>query len=96
VGPSAVPEPGRRDNVAEQVVDLDASRRAIAHVTTLLSAEQAEVVLLRVVGGLSVHEVAAIVGRTPAAISVLQTRGLQRLATKLGDASRWARQSQPR
>jgi RNA polymerase sigma-70 factor (ECF subfamily) len=77
VGPS-------RDDPAQVVADTDASRNAIAQIRSLLPLPQAEVVLLRVVAGLSVSEVAAVVNRTPAAVSVLQTRGLQRLAVKLG------------
>ena len=45
-----------------------------------LSADQAEVVLLRVVAGLSVAEVAEIIERSPGAVRMLQHRGLQRLA----------------
>jgi RNA polymerase sigma-70 factor (ECF subfamily) len=44
---------------------------------------QAEVVLLRVVGGLDAAEVGAIVGKTPGAVRVLQHRGLSRLAEQL-------------
>jgi RNA polymerase sigma-70 factor (ECF subfamily) len=89
-------EPAREGDFAEQMAELDSSRRAIAHIRALLPPEQAEVVLLRVVAGLSVQEVSAVIGRSPAAISVIQTRALQRLAVKLGDPSRWARLSEPR
>jgi RNA polymerase sigma-70 factor (ECF subfamily) len=71
------------DDPQEAVADLDASRQAIGAITALLPPAQAEVILLRVVAGLSVPEVARVVNRTPAAVSVLQTRGLQRLAAKL-------------
>ena len=71
----------------EVVTDVDASRRAIHRITDLLPRHQAEVVLLRVVAGLSLAEVARVVNRTPAAVSVLQTRGLQRLAARLGSPS---------
>jgi RNA polymerase sigma-70 factor (ECF subfamily) len=54
-------------------------------ITTLLPPEQAEIVLLRVVGGLSADEVAALLGRRPGTVRVLQHRALRRLAKKLGD-----------
>lgn len=48
-----------------------------------LPRDQAEVVLLRVVGGLDTDEVARIVGKKPGAVRVLQHRALKRLATEL-------------
>ena len=48
-----------------------------------LPPDQAEVVLLRVVGGLDVESVAAIVGKKPGAVRVLQHRALKRLADQL-------------
>ena len=45
-----------------------------------LSRDQAEVVLLRVVAGFDVKDVATIMGKTPGAVRVLQHRGLQQLA----------------
>jgi RNA polymerase sigma-70 factor (ECF subfamily) len=83
--------PTQGTDLADVVADLDASRRAVEHIAALLPRLQAEVILLRVVGGLSVPDVAQIVGKTPAAVSVLQTRGLQRLASRVGDPARWER-----
>jgi RNA polymerase sigma-70 factor (ECF subfamily) len=78
------------DDPGELVADHDASRQAVRRISRLLPRDQAEVILLRVVAGLGVQEVAQIVGRSPAAVSVLQTRGLQRLAQRLGDdPARW-------
>jgi RNA polymerase sigma-70 factor (ECF subfamily) len=51
--------------------------------TAGLPRAQAEVVLLRVVGGLDAAEVGAIVGKTPGAVRVLQHRALSRLAEQL-------------
>ena len=73
------------DDPAKMVCDLDGSQTAIRTIGDLLTRSQAEVVLLRVVAGLTVPEVARIVNRPAAAVSVLQTRGLRRLATKLGN-----------
>jgi RNA polymerase sigma-70 factor (ECF subfamily) len=48
-----------------------------------LSPDQAQVVLLRVVAGLTVEDVAAIVGKKPGTVRVLQHRALKRLAEEL-------------
>jgi RNA polymerase sigma-70 factor (ECF subfamily) len=55
------------------------TERAIALISQL-PAQQAEVVLLRVVAGLDVPAVAAIVGRRAATVRVQSHRGLRRLA----------------
>jgi RNA polymerase sigma-70 factor, ECF subfamily len=44
---------------------------------------QAEVVLLRILAGFEVADVAKIVGKKPGAVRVLQHRALQRLAEQL-------------
>jgi RNA polymerase sigma-70 factor (ECF subfamily) len=88
--PDRLPEPGAGSSVtgsdpAELAIDSDSAEAAARRIAALLPREQAEVILLRVVAGLSVAETAAVVGRSPAAVSVLQSRGLQRLARRLGD-----------
>ncbi len=70
------------DDVLASVEGNEAARR----IAELLPADQAEIVLLRVVAGLSVDEVARLVGRRPGTVRVLQHRALQRLAKKLGDS----------
>jgi RNA polymerase sigma-70 factor (ECF subfamily) len=50
-----------------------------------LPADQAEVVLLRVVADLSVEQVSAITGRRPGTVRVLQHRALRRLAREIPD-----------
>jgi RNA polymerase sigma-70 factor, ECF subfamily len=72
---------GTEDQALARLGGEDAARR----LTELLPSDQAEVVLLRVVAGLSVDQVAALVGRRPGTVRVLQHRALQRLARKLGD-----------
>jgi RNA polymerase sigma-70 factor (ECF subfamily) len=69
------------DDVISGIRGEEAARRIHA----LLPSDQAEIVLLRVVGGLSVDEVARLVGRRPGTVRVLQHRALKRLAQKLGD-----------
>ena len=68
---------------ADAVVDLASTEDALRLVRKL-PALQAEVVLLRVVAGLPVAEVAEVVGRTPGAVRVACHRGLQTLAAWIG------------
>jgi RNA polymerase sigma-70 factor (ECF subfamily) len=56
---------------------------ATAFVTATLSPDQAEVVLLRVIGGLDVEQVAKLLGKRPGTIRVLQHRALRRLQAEL-------------
>ena len=53
-------------------------------VAELLPPDQAEIVLLRVVGGLDVATVAEITGKRPGTVRVAQHRALRRLARALG------------
>lgn len=56
------------------------ARDAAAELVAGLSAEQAEVVLLRVVAGFDPDEVSRIVGKSAGAVRVIQHRALRRLA----------------
>jgi RNA polymerase sigma-70 factor (ECF subfamily) len=67
----------------EQAIESIATSQAVALIRTLPRL-QAEVVLLRVVAGLDVPEVAAMVGLSPGAVRVTSHRGLRRLAQLLG------------
>jgi RNA polymerase sigma-70 factor (ECF subfamily) len=63
---------------------LDASDTEIAlRRVARLPPDQAEVVLLRVLGGLDVAAVAAILDKSPGAVRVLQHRALKRLAEQV-------------
>ncbi len=76
--------PGGGDPETETMTRLggeDAARR----LAELLPPEQAEIVLLRVVAGLTVDQVAELLGRKPGTVRVLQHRALRRLARQLGD-----------
>jgi len=64
----------------DQLTGDEALRVLLAPMTD----EQAEIVLLRVIAGLSVEEVAAIVGKKPGAVRVVQHRALKRAANALG------------
>ncbi|MGH9112278.1 MAG: RNA polymerase sigma factor [Acidimicrobiales bacterium] len=67
------------------VLDRLAVQEAIDTLVSDLSPEQAEAVLLRVVGGFDVLEVAQIMDRTPGSVRVLCHRALRRLATRFGE-----------
>ncbi|MGD9705867.1 MAG: RNA polymerase sigma factor [Acidimicrobiia bacterium] len=72
------------DQPEAEVAERDATSRAVAMVSRLLPEDQAEVVLLRVLGDLEVAEVAAVMGRTENWVRVTQHRALRRLADRLG------------
>jgi RNA polymerase sigma-70 factor (ECF subfamily) len=78
-GPT-VPDP------ADVVVQADATDAAIALVRTL-PPDQAEVILLRVVAGLDIAEVATLLGKSNGAVRVLAHRGLKRLGARLAARS---------
>lgn len=65
---------------AVDALDADAVRRQIVE---LLPPDQADVVLLRIVGGLDARHVAEVLGKRPGAVRVLQHRALRRLAKAL-------------
>jgi RNA polymerase sigma-70 factor, ECF subfamily len=75
-------EQSAHDDPAEAVLEAQSTRAALALLAEL-PADQAEVVALRVLGGLGVAEVARIVGKRPGAVRVLAHRGLRRLAKRL-------------
>jgi RNA polymerase sigma factor (sigma-70 family) len=64
--------------------DEEAARAALGRIAAL-PPDEAEVVLLRVVGDLSAEDVAAVTGRRPAAVRVLQHQGLGRLTEDLDE-----------
>ena len=70
------------DDPVAAVFETQSTRAALALLAEL-PADQAEVVTLRVLGGLEVAEVARIVGKRPGAVRVLAHRGLRRLARRV-------------
>jgi RNA polymerase sigma-70 factor (ECF subfamily) len=68
-------DPSPEDLVTTAIAGDDAARR----IANILSADQADVILMRVVGGLSVEDVARIIGKAEVTVRVLQSRGLKRL-----------------
>jgi RNA polymerase sigma-70 factor, ECF subfamily len=75
------------DDPAADALEAFSTRAALAMVATL-PADQAEAIVLRVVAGLGVDRVAAIMGKRPGTVRVLTHRGLRRLAERLGDGAR--------
>ncbi len=71
------------DRPDAEIVELLSAGAAMRRVAGMLTEAQAEVVLLRVVAGLPVDQVAAITGRPLGAVRGLQHRGLRRLAESL-------------
>ena len=75
------------DDPAADALEGFSTRAAVAMLATL-PADQAEAIMLRVVAGLGVDRVAAIMGKRPGTVRVLTHRGLRRLAERLGDDGR--------
>jgi RNA polymerase sigma-70 factor (ECF subfamily) len=75
------------DDPAADALEGFSTRAALALVATL-PAGQAEAIVLRVVAGLGVDRVAAIMDKRPGTVRVLTHRGLRRLAERLGDDAR--------
>ena len=76
--------PVQRD-IAEDIVEMDATNRALILVRSL-PPDQAEVVVLHVMAGISYADVAELMGRSPGAVRVLAHRGLRRLECELRGA----------
>ena len=76
------------DDPAGSAVDGMSGDAAVRRIVELLPHDQAEVVLLRVVAGLPVEQVADMLGRAPGTIRVQQHRALKKLAALLGGNDR--------
>jgi RNA polymerase sigma factor (sigma-70 family) len=85
VAPSALDLGPTRDDAAAGVEADEAWRDLLAHLAVLTD-EQREVVLLRVVAELSLEETAAVVGRTVGAVKALQHRAFSALRDRLRDS----------
>ena len=73
------------DDVAVAALEAQSTRAALALLAEL-PADQSEAILLRVLAGLDVAAVAAIMGKRPGTVRVLTHRGLRRLAARLESA----------
>jgi RNA polymerase sigma-70 factor (ECF subfamily) len=81
IDPETVSEERMGDVEEEAMTELE-TEDALARVATL-PPDQAEVILLRVLGGLPVAAVALIVDKRPGTVRVIQHRALRRLAEQL-------------
>jgi RNA polymerase sigma-70 factor, ECF subfamily len=80
-------DPAAPDDPAGAALEGISTRAALALIATL-PADQAEAITLRVLAGLDVRRVAAIMGKRPGTVRVLAHRGLRRLAERLGADAR--------
>ena len=60
------------------------SAERVGHLLAQLSPDQQNVVLLRVLGELTVEQVADVMGKSPGAVKALQRRGLETIRSELG------------
>jgi RNA polymerase sigma-70 factor, ECF subfamily len=82
VAPDELPPRPAGDDVEAEALERISTEEALAMIAAL-PPEQAEVVLLRVLGGFSAAEVGAMTGRRPGTVRVVQHRALARLARDL-------------
>jgi RNA polymerase sigma-70 factor (ECF subfamily) len=81
------PEPPEPIERAEDAADEALTRignEEVQRILTLLSPDQRTVLLLRVVGDMSIEDVATAVGKRPGAVKALQRRGLAAVKRELG------------
>lgn len=78
-------EHGPGGDPAWLVIEQLGVQRTIETLVADLAPEQAEAVLLRVLGGFDVAEVARITGRSPGNVRVLCHRALKRLAARMSE-----------
>ena len=72
------------DAPEDETIDKISGQQAASMITSVLRGDQAEVLLLRVLGELDVDQVAAIMQRTPNWVRVTQHRAVGTLAKRLG------------
>ncbi len=94
ISPGAIPDTATPDNtdLADEARATHEALRMIGR----LPADQADVVLLRIVAGLDVNEVAAVMGKRPGTVRVLAHRGLKRLAEILAADAKSCNDIDPR
>lgn len=68
------------DDTEAEALEATAAREAAVAIARSLPPDQADVVLLRVLGGLDVGQVAEVLDKRPGAVRALQHRALRRLA----------------
>ena len=81
------PEPPEPIDRAEDAADealVRIGNEEVRRVLSILSTDQRTVLLLRVVGDMSIEDVATAVGKRPGAVKALQRRGLAAIKRELG------------
>ena len=73
---------GRTGNTEEESMTSLATQQ-VRWIIGKLSSDQRDVLLLRILAGLTVDEVASVVGKTPGAVKALQARGLSSIRREL-------------
>jgi RNA polymerase sigma factor (sigma-70 family) len=71
------------DDPEGAVLDAHAARAAVQRIAAILPPEQVDVVLLRLLGGLTVDQVAEALGKRPGTVRVLQHRALRKLTKEI-------------
>jgi RNA polymerase sigma-70 factor (ECF subfamily) len=84
VDPVADPESQDVGEDPATIVEARILREDMVALFSALSPEQRDVLLLRVIGGLTIDEVAVIVGKSRGAVKALQRRGISALKKYLG------------
>lgn len=79
---SAESDPRFSDSAESEALDRIADREVV-HLIEALAPDQRAVLTLRILGDLSIPEIAAIVGKRPGAVKALQRRGLEALRKKI-------------
>jgi RNA polymerase sigma factor (sigma-70 family) len=78
------PEPREREEDAADKALAKIGTEEVERVLELLSEDQRAVLLLRVIGDLSIEDVAKALGKRPGAVKALQRRGLAAIKRELG------------
>lgn len=78
--PGSLPELSGGIDPEEMALGALSGRQAAGLIAGALTPDQADVVLLRLVAGLDVDEVAAVLGKRPGTVRVLQHKAVRRLA----------------
>jgi RNA polymerase sigma-70 factor (ECF subfamily) len=81
--PSLLQRAGETGNVEDEAIASLGTDWAVGLIVSTLPADQAEILLLRVIGSLDAAAVGKIVGKRPGTVRVLQHRALRRLARTL-------------
>lgn len=71
------------EDVEQTVLGSSVAQAAARRIARSLNRDQAEVILLRLLGGLDVDQVAEILGKRPGTIRVLQHRAVKKLAEEI-------------